>query len=631
MLRLVLASLVVLTAAPASALEARVAVPAAYRDDLFLKNLAASPKLVAVDLKLTFREVADDAAAMRLVKSGEADLAAFTLADDDRKKLKMAGGEAQILTRPFIFKSAQEVFLMQKSFLGAAATADAGGDDLLPLRIWNHAITYILTKQPVRDVKDFGRLTVMAENGAPDVKILSAVGAKGVAGAANAKMGHFNAFETQASDATRDFVASYAGKLYLTVGWPVTGVLAARPDFWMRRREAEKAAFSGALVDAASASEVDVLARDAALRKLPNVEITRLDPDRQIDLAMTAAGPESQDLHNEMALWKRAEEEVHSPSRAPPPPAPPPETPKAVALSPAFFATDRNDEGGPALATRFGSRRLDPFEFSCGYLGAPKRHSGEPQIPAAARENAKGAEACAKLIVDRTRAAGAKKILILIHGFNTNFEGLLWRTLQVGSELDYDGAIVGWSWPSEGSAFSYGFDEDSNAWSEPHLAELVSEIASTGPDLQLDFVAHSMGNRILLQMLREFGQARVSYRIGAAVFAAPDVAQDIFRDQIRMAKRIGVIRTLYASQYDHAIRISESIHKAPRAGSGGDGILVVNGVDSIDARLSGHSYLFDEGKAIMDFRQVVNQATVAAERGLEKREKSGADYWVIEP
>jgi esterase/lipase superfamily enzyme len=132
-------------------------------------------------------------------------------------------------------------------------------------------------------------------------------------------------------------------------------------------------------------------------------------------------------------------------------------------------------------------------------------------------------------------------------------------------------------------------------------------------------------------MLREFAQARSKIKIGAAIFAAPDVSQDVFRDQIRTVRKIGLIRTLYASQYDHAILISESYHKAPRAGSGGAGILVAGGVESVDARLSGHSYLFDEPKAIQDFRLVVNQATAAAARGLATRDKAGTTYWAIEP
>ncbi|MGD0721326.1 MAG: alpha/beta hydrolase, partial [Roseiarcus sp.] len=140
-----------------------------------------------------------------------------------------------------------------------------------------------------------------------------------------------------------------------------------------------------------------------------------------------------------------------------------------------------------------------------------------------------------------------------------------------------------------------------------------------------------MGNRILLQMLRELAQAHSTLRIGAAIFAAPDVAQDVFRDQIRMASKIGVLRTLYASEYDRAILISESYHKAPRAGSGGVDILVVKGIESVDTKLGGHSYVFDEPKAIADFRTIVNRETKAASRGLESREKAGSPYWVIQP
>src|SRR5208282_5829210 len=279
--------------------------------------------------------------------------------------------------------------------------------------------------------------------------------------------------------------------------------------------------------------------------------------------------------------------------------------------------TDRNDEGTLDYKTRFGSRRLDPFEYTCGYVGSPARNSGEPHLPPAPKTLTKGVEECAKLIVDKTREAGGSKVMIVIHGFNIAFDSLVWRALQLGSDVEYDGSIVGWSWPSEGSAFGYAYDEDSSTWSEPHLVELVSEIAAAGPELQLDFVAHSMGNRMLLQMLREFAQAKSKLRIGAAVFAAPDVAQDVFREQIRMARKIGMIRTLYASQYDRAILISESYHQAPRAGSGGDNILVTGGIESVDTRLGGHSYVFDEPKAISDFKKILNKATLAPLRGLE--------------
>jgi esterase/lipase superfamily enzyme len=607
---------------PAWAAEIRLALPAAYADDAFFKTLVAAPELRAAGLALSPRPAPTGADALRAAQSGEADLAVFTLADEDRGKLRQASDEARLLTRPFIFSSSREVFLMQKSFLGATAAAGAGETGLLPLRLWNHAITYLLTDKPLRGPDDFKGLKLAVMPSAKEWDALSRLGAR--AKGDTDIGGGVDGRSMQLGAEDRDWIVKSGRKRYLTVVGPETGVVAAAPGFWSARGEAEKAALSKALEKAAAAAEAELNAREEALRENPLVEFTRIDAPAHMDMAMKAAGREAADLHEEMRLWRRAEEEVHAT------PAPMPAS-KRDALSPVLFATDRNDEGGPALATRFGARRLEAYEISCGFLGAPKRMSGEPQIPDAAQASAKGVEACAGLIAEKTRAAGLKKILFAVHGFNTSFEGLLWRALQLGSDLDYDGAIVGWSWPSEGSAFAYAYDEDSNLWSEPHFLELVEAVAAAGPDMQLDFVAHSMGNRILLQMLRDFALARENPRIGAAIFAAPDVAQDVFREQIRMARSVGALRTLYASQYDHAILISESLHRAPRAGSGGDAILVAKGFESVDARLSGHSYLFDESKAIMDFRKVVNDAARAPARGLEAKEKAGAAYWVIAP
>jgi len=609
--------------------EVRLAFPTAYADDVFIKTLLSSKSLANAGLSLAPQKLETESDALRAIKTGAADLAVFTLAAEDLHALeKKSGDETSLLTRPFMFKSAAEVFLMQNSFIGDAAAADASRSGLFPIKLWNHSITYFLTREPIRSSDDFKRLTVAAENGAPDVKVLSAVGAKMLDFKPN-MMGpdsRMNALETQLGATTEAFAAKFGSKLYLTTGWPETGLLAASPDFWLKLSEVQKAALKTAAGQARQAADAEIMAREDAIRKLPNVEFNRLDFDKQMHLAMQAGGGGKAAINSEIDLWRKAEVEVHGQPTAPEAPHP-----KMSSVSPIFFATDRNDEGGTDYKTRFGSRRLDPFDYSCAYLGAPKRHSGEPKLPPAPKTLTKGIDACARLIVAKTREAGLSKLLILIHGFNIPFDGLVWRALQLGSDLDYHGAILGWSWPSEGSAFGYAYDEDSNVWSEPHLYELVNAIAEAGPELQLDFAAHSMGNRMLLQMLREMALAHSNLRIGAAIFAAPDMAQDVFRDQIRIARKIGGIRTLYASEYDRAILISQSYHQAPRAGSGGTDILVTGGVESVDTRLGGHSYVFDEPKAIQDFSEIVNRETAAASRGLQAHEKAGVPYWVILP
>ncbi len=631
--RLLLTLACLLLSSAARATETRLVFPSAYADDVFIKSLLSSKALADAGVTLVAKPAATEAQAMQAIKNGAADIGVFTLADEDLHKLQKAGSEASLLTRPFVFKSASEVFLMQNSFLGAAAATDAGRSGLFPLKLWNHAVTYFLTKAPVRSEEDFSKLRVAAANGAPDAKIIANVGAKSVEGGSAGDMrdmtggGAADALQTQLGADTLGFAARYAGKLYLTTGWPETGLLAAAPAFWLQRSEAEKNAFKMAAEQARQASDAAIMTREQAILKLPNVADNQLDRSARMQMAMRSEGDGPAVMHAEMSLWRKAETEVHAAPVAPVMPPPP----KMATRSPVFFATDRDDEGTLDYTTRFGSKRLDPFQFTCGFLGSPARHSGEPHLPPAPKTLTKGAEACARMIVARTRQSGGNRIMIVIHGFNTSFESLAWRALQLGSDADYDGSVVGWSWPSEDSAFGYAYDEDSNAWSEPHLEELVEAIAQAGPELQLDFVAHSMGNRILLQMLREFALAKTKLKVGAAVFAAPDVAQDVFREQIGLARKMGEIRTLYASEYDRAILISESYHGSPRAGSGGADILVTPSLESVDARLSGHSYVFDEPKAMQDFKKVVNRDTVAARRGLEEQKKSGEPYWVIEP
>ena len=592
----------------ARAADIRLVVPAGFGDDPFVRNFLASKALAEAGLNIVPQPVANGADAFGALRRGGADLGVFALGDKDRDALAAQGAEAQILSRPYLFKSASEVFLMQDTFLGAVATADAGRAGLFPVKLYSHAIDYLLTVAPVRTMQDFDRLRMAPPDGAMT-------------------QSKENAVETRLDDRSLAFAKGFPGKLYLTVGKPETGLLAAAPAFWTQAPEAEKRAIAAAADQARAAANAEFSAREEAFLQRPNVEINRLDADAQMHMAMHEAGGEAA-MKRDMTLWRKAEVEAHAKPAPMPPPAP---MPKMAMNSPVFFATDRDDEGGADYASRFGARRPDPAQTSCGFLAAPARRAPPPPLPPAPKDLAKGVDDCAEKIVAATRAAGATKILVLVHGFNTAFSAVAQRALELGAELDYAGTILAWSWPSEGSAFSYPYDEDSNAWSEPHLADLVTKIAALAPDLRIDFVAHSMGNRILLQMLRDFALEKANLRIGVAVFAAPDVSQDVFRQQLRQVRGLGALRTLYASEYDRAIEISESYHSAPRAGSGGDAILVAHGIESVDARLSGHSYVFDEPRAMRDFKEIVNQELKAPQRGLPEREKAGAAYWLIEP
>ncbi|MEM1317623.1 MAG: alpha/beta hydrolase, partial [Pseudomonadota bacterium] len=66
------------------------------------------------------------------------------------------------------------------------------------------------------------------------------------------------------------------------------------------------------------------------------------------------------------------------------------------------------------------------------------------------------------------------------------------------------------------------------------------------------------------------------------VFAAPDVDAGLFAAMAETARPLARRMTLYASNNDWALEVSRKLHgNAPRAGQGGDAMLVSSAIDSV--------------------------------------------------
>src|ERR1700687_3262651 len=148
------------------------------------------------------------------------------------------------------------------------------------------------------------------------------------------------------------------------------------------------------------------------------------------------------------------------------------------------------------------------------------------------------------------------------------------------------------------------------------------------PSLHIDYIAHSMGGRILLKFLFDIrGKPSAAY----ATFAAPDIDSGQFRNQASAA-RVPLL-TLYASAYDSALMASKIYNAAasPRAGAGGNDIIVLPGMDSIDVNLGGHSYVFDHPSLLQDIHSLARNHIGAESRGLTPRIRGADTYYVIDP
>jgi hypothetical protein len=89
------------------------------------------------------------------------------------------------------------------------------------------------------------------------------------------------------------------------------------------------------------------------------------------------------------------------------------------------------------------------------------------------------------------------------------------------------------------------------------------------------------------------------------LFTAPDVDRDYFMDAIEPLRSSADRITLYASDSDYALRSSQFLHGAPRAGSAGAAIIRLPGLDTIDmssvpSDMLGHTYFAANSGAIFD-------------------------------
>jgi len=240
----------------------------------------------------------------------------------------------------------------------------------------------------------------------------------------------------------------------------------------------------------------------------------------------------------------------------------------------------------------------------------------------------------------QVKASPSKDVFIFVHGFNNTFEDAARRAAQLTYDLDFDGTPLLYSWPSQGSATAYAVDEAAVGISGRKMAEFLETVVNQSGAARVHILAHSMGNRALLEALQTYLAKRApdnrQHIFGQIVFTAPDVDRDYFTDAIEPLRSAADRITLYASNNDYALRSSQFLHGAPRAGTAGDVIIRLAGLDTIDmsgvpADSLGHSYFAANAGAIFDIFRLLWRGDPPPQRcGMSDRKVSGPlAVWVF--
>jgi esterase/lipase superfamily enzyme len=313
-----------------------------------------------------------------------------------------------------------------------------------------------------------------------------------------------------------------------------------------------------------------------------------------------------------------------------------------------FYATNREWTG----KGDYGSNRTQRLEYGRAEVSIPtSRRPGELPLPTLWKlelkpdpnkhfilrniEPLKGNAVRAQLR-SALGSSDTKSVLLFVHGFNTTFTDVALRTAQLAHDLSFRGLPLFFSWPSAGNARSYFKDEEVAQLSVPQFNQLLDDIAALGAT-DVYVIAHSLGNRIVTNALKERTR-RPTPKISELLLAAPDINEQIFREQIvpTLAAMKNTRRTIYASSNDVALKAAKIAHGFRRVGDAAGGVLTFAGYDTVEVtqaapivRSYGHSYVMDSPRVLDDIADILIRRKPVTERGLVRTQIPPDTFWSL--
>lgn len=326
-----------------------------------------------------------------------------------------------------------------------------------------------------------------------------------------------------------------------------------------------------------------------------------------------------------------------------------------------FYATNRGLDAATGLEerARYGNRLSQQPLYGRAEVTLPKRRRGvdvpheQPKrmLPIGSRKEPENSTIDLSTIDDvqplsteefldgvRRQVATSRQrdVLLFVHGFNVSFDACVVRAAQIALDMPFNGAVLAYSWPSQGGVQNYAVDEPLNAASVVPFQEFLTQLRrGLDPEVRIHILVHSMGNRIVMQGLANWTYPATSGQppIDNLALMAPDVGLSDFRTHapgvVQRCRRV----TLYASVHDAALIASKSLHQEQRAGDAHPPV-IYPGIETIDCSavdvtsLMGHSYYSANVAVLSDLFQLIKRDRPAAERPhLKARKTSDGVCW----
>ena len=232
-----------------------------------------------------------------------------------------------------------------------------------------------------------------------------------------------------------------------------------------------------------------------------------------------------------------------------------------------------------------------------------------------------------------------KNIVVYLHGYNVGFGKSCRQAAMFQRSLGLNDRLLLFSWPADGNFLKYTWDEADLVWSVSYLSKVVKSIARRIGRAKIDVVAHSLGARGAVHALSQLVHSEKKMPlVNELLLLAPDIDRDTFKHELPALHRIAKRITVYVSENDKALKLSNDVHGHPRLGEAGEFLSIYKRMETIDIsllgmrRFSGHLYHLFSPEVNKDLSRLLRLGWPASRRpGLQFAEQNGRPYWRMLP
>jgi esterase/lipase superfamily enzyme len=256
-----------------------------------------------------------------------------------------------------------------------------------------------------------------------------------------------------------------------------------------------------------------------------------------------------------------------------------------------LVATTRKPVNGGRTKPWFGPERATRMTVARAKLVAPDESRFSLAAAGLGDWRLDAVEPASGEVSDLLTQGGGGDVLVYVHGFKQTFETAALDAAHLADGIKFRGQTMVFSWPSKAGLFDYAYDRDSAMWSRDGFERVLQSVITTPGVGRVHIVAHSMGTMLTLESLRQLyarnGDA-VTDKIGAVVFASPDIDMDVFSSAVVRIGPLGRKITVVAATNDRALALSGRLAGGmTRVGAAEKAAIEQLGVRVIDASEAG--------------------------------------------